>query len=410
MLAIPSAWLWATTPRASTRAAGIGLLVLSLMTTATLVSVDSGRLAFNVRDGYARGAEWMNALVDVPLALPSFFRHTPQVAAARAAVWIAFMAAAVLALRGLERRTDPRSSFALALPLAFAVAVMGAVSTVWALDGVTPVKPDDSQMSVLTDYDVGVRPTGVDISHGRIETAGALVSTLAIATPTRRAPVPARTLLLVPSIVPAGEYELRIAPGAEVSGEARLVIGREARPSKTWNLATEFHDGAAELRLPATVGSLSILGDHAPPGALTLHPKRLWGGKARLSPDFARRVERYGPATVFFYDTEAFPEVPGFWVKGGRTASMAVALEDRSAHARIFLRNAAAINRVSLEVDGDEQVLDLQPGEERQMNLPMADGRPGALIRIESASGFRPIDVDPASRDSRYLGVWVEFR
>jgi hypothetical protein len=188
------------------------------------------------------------------------------------------------------------------------------------------------------------------------------------------------------------------------------VIGREARPSKTWDLDTEFRGGAAALRLPASVGSLSIVGDEGQLPALTLHPKFLWEGEARLSSDYARRVERYGPATVFFFDADTFPEEPGFWVKGGRAAEIAVSLDDRSSHARIFLRNAAAANRVRLEVDGDEQILDLQPSEERQMNLPIADSRPGAFVRIESEGGFRPIDVEPGSRDSRYLGVWVEFR
>ena len=411
LLAIPSAWLWAKTPHPSTKAAGIVLLGASLMITATFVVIEDGRLASNVRDGYGRAAEWMNAIVDVPLALPSFFRGTAFQAVVRAGVWVAFFAAAVLLLRVVQRRTNLRPLLTLATPLLFSVAIMCAMTTVWAIDGVAPVQSDISQMGALTDYSARLRPTGVDFRTRTIQPADALLSAIAIATPTRRGASPPQTLLLVPSIVPGGEYELRLVPGATISGEARLVIGREARPSRIWDVDTEFRDGVATLTLPVSVGSLTIMGDdRTGHPALSLHPKSVWERGLRLTTDFARRVERYGPAHVFFLDSEIFPEEPGFWVKGGRAAHLAVSLDDRSSHVRIFLRNAAAANRIRLQADGDEQVLDLQPREERLMNLPMVDGRPGTMLHIASDSGFRPIEVDPGSRDSRFLGVWVEFR
>ena len=411
LLAIPAAWLWSTTPHAATRAAGMALLVFSLMATATLAGVDGGRLAFNVRDGYARAAEWMNTSVDVPLALPSFFRHTPSEAAWRASVWIACFAVATLALRAVERRASARSLLALGTPLMFSVAVMCAMTSVWALDGASPVRSDTSQMSSLSEYSSRIRPTGFDIGARRIEPAAALFPKIAIATPIRRGAPPPHTLLLVPSIVPGGEYQLRTAAGTAATGTAQLVIGREARPTKTWNLGTDFRDGVATFRLPVSVGSLAILGDASSPlAALTLHPRSILERGARLTANFARRVERYGPAQVFFFDLDTFPEEPGFWVKGARTAEIVVSPEDRSTHLRIFLRNAAAVNRVSLQIDGEEEVLDLEPREERLMHLPVSEGRHGALVRITSDSGFRPIEVDPGSRDSRYLGVWIELR
>jgi hypothetical protein len=56
------------------------------------------------------------------------------------------------------------------------------------------------------------------------------------------------------------------------------------------------------------------------------------------------------------------------------------------------------------------QELELQPREERTLAIPIADHRSGALVRIQTDSGFRPSDVESGSRDTRFLGVWIEFR
>ncbi len=76
----------------------------------------------------------------------------------------------------------------------------------------------------------------------------------------------------------------------------------------------------------------------------------------------------------------------------------------------MFVRNAADANRVRLDIDGAAQTLDLHPREERTLAIPIAGHRPGALVRIHSEGGFRPSDVEAGSRDTRFLGVWIEFR
>ena len=64
----------------------------------------------------------------------------------------------------------------------------------------------------------------------------------------------------------------------------------------------------------------------------------------------------------------------------------------------------------AIGIDGDVRSFDLHPREELTMAVPILDPRPGALIRIDSASGFTPSEVEPGSTDERFLGVWVEFR
>ena len=52
----------------------------------------------------------------------------------------------------------------------------------------------------------------------------------------------------------------------------------------------------------------------------------------------------------------------------------------------------------------------LAPGEVWDLDVPRpAADRIGAFT-IATAAAFRPADLDPASRDTRLLGAWVELR
>ena len=52
--------------------------------------------------------------------------------------------------------------------------------------------------------------------------------------------------------------------------------------------------------------------------------------------------------------------------------------------------------------------LRLGPGEERRIDVPLEIARPATLIRFTTSAGFRPSEMDPNSRDTRFLGVSVK--
>jgi hypothetical protein len=412
LLAVPAAWLWTAAPRRATHAAAIGALTGSLFITAALAMVDGGRLVYNGLDGYGRFAEWVSPIVDLPLALPSFFRQGTREAIGRAAIWIFFLLAAVAALRRLERGSDAPGILGLAAPLSIALAIMGAATTVWALDTVPVVNPE-STLSTLPTYSARLRPIAVDLRKRLIAPADTILPTLTVSTPARRGPPPPGTLLLAPTPIPGGEYEVRLPHGSPGHGRARLVMGRLARPLKTWDLGADLHSPVT-IRVPVTVGSLAVLADDpASREMLTLIPRRIWQGSSYLTSEIARRAEPYGPAQVYFFaghDSSVFFEDSGFWVRGGRTVQVAVTQDEIEAPLEMFVRNAAVSNVVQVEVNGEARTLQLQSRQELTMPVPMGPNRPGALIRIESPSGFRPSEVEPGSTDTRFLGVWVEFR
>ncbi len=410
LLAVPAAWLWFSTKHLSTRSLGAALLLVSTVTTATLAGVQGGLLAYNVRDGYARAAEWINPLVDISLGMPSFFRHTSSDAVLRAAIWLSSLVCAALALRILERLGGGRAALTLATPASLAIAAMCALTAVWALADDKAVNPEKSQLALLSAFGAAWRPEGVTMQPLEFHRADAVLQKIAVVTP-RRPPPAGGTLLLAPAVVPGGRYEVRLREKAPRSGDAMLVIGRVARPSRTWHLASDFDSGAADLDLPVNVGSLIIRGDsRADAAALMLRPVQIWTGESRLTTDIARWVERYGPALVFFFDANCSPEHAGFWVHGGAMTQIAVSLADPDTSLRMFMRNGAAANDIRVEIDGQEQVFNLQPSEERLLPVTIPGNRPGALIRIHSRTGFRPSEVEQGSDDTRFLGVWLEFR
>jgi hypothetical protein len=53
--------------------------------------------------------------------------------------------------------------------------------------------------------------------------------------------------------------------------------------------------------------------------------------------------------------------------------------------------------------------MDLQPGATELVELPPRS-RGVITLSLETTKGFVPAEVDPASRDRRLLGVWVEVK
>src|SRR5258706_414089 len=271
LLVLPGACLWKSARHSASRAVAFALLVVSIAITVLAITVDGGQLAYNFRDGYSRLAEWLNPLVDLPQALPSFFRQSSAGAAGRALVWTTSIVLAWLALKNVSSK----QGLAAATPIYLAIGAMLATSTVWKLQHIAGPTPDTSELSLLEHVDPRIRPTGFVLARASLTSADAVLSRISISTPLRRPAPPARTLLLIPDVLPAGTYALTVRPSAgtrgpgkadttdiaAASGVARLLIGRNARPIVSWNLRTDLRDGAVRFDLPVNVGSIVVEGD-----------------------------------------------------------------------------------------------------------------------------------------------------
>jgi hypothetical protein len=75
----------------------------------------------------------------------------------------------------------------------------------------------------------------------------------------------------------------------------------------------------------------------------------------------------------------------------------------------LHVRNGGAENTLLISTRGWREELRLAPGEERRVHIPLDHARGSTLFRLTTSAGFRPAEVNPNSRDSRYLGVWVKL-
>lgn len=409
LLAVPAAQFWAQARSDIPRAAAAGALLFTMCATALVVSVDGGRLAYNVRHAPAGWLQWLSPGLALPQALPWWTRGDDAQLFRDVAIWLGACGAALLLASAGRRRahlTPPAARLVLCWSLA--TAVMGACASVWAFRGADGRSVAGGQLRFLAAVAQHPRSLALRIDGPALETTSLLPRQLRIhltapaAAGAADAPG-ALPMFHVPRL-PAGEYRLTLT-GEDPLGWVRVGIGRD-RPARLRSAASVQ---PIDLRFPIAVRALAVYGDQdarRTVRGLTLEPRGVmppgrWGG------ELAERAARYEGVTVYFLDDGTFPEPDAFWVRGRRRATVVVQPDDTRPTVAVRLRNGAVANRVRVEIAGTGHDLTLAPGEERRLSIPIDGSRGAALVTLASDIGFRPSDHDPASRDTRDLGVWV---
>ncbi|MEZ5318197.1 MAG: hypothetical protein R2752_12415 [Vicinamibacterales bacterium] len=421
LVALPVGVAWARIGPNGRRLA-VTLLLVSLATTAVVLGVDRGALAWNMRDAVARWLDWLGPVVDLARAWPSFFwrldpadlsTEWPFVLAS--IVWLAvplLLAAGLLRLAA--RGGWPGDHVRLACGWWVAAAVMATAQVGWTLAGAsapppgvpraTALDPARSQLDVLRRAaDGGPVWRLAALGVGR----PAHAASLALVRPESPGRTDAPPPWLALAGVPAGAYQLEIVKGDGRGTTLVASLGRSA-PVGQWAVGPGARQ-VLPLDLPAGADRLVI----APPDGAPLPPDAHVALRAvALEPmpggRFAVAAARLGRATVLLLDDGVFVEPEGLWVRGGRDATFLV-VGPAGQGGRLRLGNAPVPNDVRLVVDG-AVVLDeaMAASASREVSLPATpDGR--VLVSVRSSGGFRPSDLG-GSEDRRYLGVRVELR
>jgi hypothetical protein len=410
-LAVPAAHLWRRTADASARAALVVLLLCGGFVTATLALVRGGSLVYNVRDGSALWLEWFAPVVALSAGVPSFHRTSEMTAFAHVAIWLACLAGAWLALRALGRtQALGRAALAFVAPALLAVAVMMATAIVWRSSGTDGLAPDASRLHLVRAAGAGL-PFAVQVNPPRRIERADLLSRLVLGPIPRFLESADRPLFNMPEL-PAGRYELRIDTTGRPSGMLSVGFHPEGGRLREIDLSgtTDARRVSVAVSVPVNVRAIAVWGDaraRASVARITLLARSIADRSRRATEARARRVARYAPGLVYFFDDNAFPEVEAFWVGGGRATTVAV--EEPGGNS-MLVRNGPVRNRVTIECGSRRETLDLAEGEERTVIIPRDAGKDTTLVRLASASGFRPSEVNPASQDGRFLGVWVQLR
>jgi hypothetical protein len=413
VLAIPCAAAWAGFRASACRLLMSGALGLTTFVSGVLVIAERGRLAFNTRETSALWLDWASTLADLGRGFPLWVRGAESTFFVEILIWIAAAGLCAVLVTCLLRVFKDRSPEAAGTVLAWVlgVVVMGAVTATWRVHGVDGITPARAQMTLLRRLSADSRPLMVRLEPFSRVDAGVALATMRIEPAGRdAAAAPARGIrpLLVLPAVPAGRY--RIQPrGVRPGGMLFVGINQDQFALRTEQVANPPQ--AIEVDFPVDVRALVIGGDEDARRSIdgfTIEPLATVPAAARLTDQFARRAVRYGRASVFFLDDRSFPEPEAFWIGGARSSSIVFQPDGTTDPVRLLLRNAPVQNRLTVQAGAWRAEIDLAPGEERQVEIPLDSGRGAALITFGVSSGFRPSEVEPGSRDERFLGVWVQ--
>jgi hypothetical protein len=423
-LAIPAAYAWNAFTSRGARAVSIAALVVSAWLCAVMAGGGGGRLGYHTRnEGGLTAAPWLqwaSRVVDLPTAFPAFVPQPTQpdpggrVSRANAArtgfsttvPWLLCLgaAAAVVALVFRRRNAAPET-IVTAATFAFAAAAMIALSVVWRAQVGERVTTTAAQLDLLRRLADG-RVLSLDLERHRRWSVDE-ASGMRIEVPVRRRGVGRNRPLAAFPGVPAGAYMLTAKRQGGTDGWIMIGVGDDQFAIVTQPIAA--FDAGVRVELPLPVRALLVRADEGARDQLVsveLHPLPRAGDP--VASQVAARAVRYDGATVFFVDDRSFPEPAGFWIAGGRESTVAIRPDQRRS-IPIVLRNGAIDNRVTLQAGAWRADFALTVGEEQRIEIPIgASG--AALLSIRSANGFRPSDVDANSRDTRFLGVFVQVK
>jgi hypothetical protein len=400
LFAVPLAIVWSRATAVG-RSALLTLLTVSLGITAALLAVDSAAMAWNDRHGQAAWLEWLNPVVNLPRAWPSFFWNGEAAFLRHSALLLTTVAAAGWLTVVVGRRFVTQAvRLRLGAGLSLLFTTMVAVQAGWLMTGSEPLDPARAQLQVHAAAGDGTPVWQVWPGLHRWDS---VVEPLRITSDQPRlSDSPSQTVLSL-THVPAGRYRLDVSSRGE-GGELRVSIDRSSGPLFQFAVAPT---GTHQFPVTLPAGAAVLVAEAPDAGvaaqwSVTLTPVSAAGTAGA----FARVWARYGETEVFFLDGNVFAEAQGFWVRGGRTAAMVLGQSGPLPRTHTLnLRNGGAANTVTIQSGAWREVLSLAPWEERAVPLPQADARGAWSLMITSESGFRP--SDEPGQDNRFLGVWV---
>jgi hypothetical protein len=145
--------------------------------------------------------------------------------------------------------------------------------------------------------------------------------------------------------------------------------------------------------------------------AITITPTAVVNAGDRPHVPIVLAAAQYPAASLFFHDEQMYPEPNGFWTIGGHASHVTLAVPPDRIGTAVALRihPGATPNVATISTFGWQQRYELTPGQAVDVDLPMF---PTGVVplTIDVESGFSPREIDPASTDRRFLGIWVEVR
>ncbi len=410
MAALPMALWWREWSSDAWRAFALLLLGLSVVMVIPKLIVDGGLLAYNDRAGYDLFLDWASRAVDLPLAFPSVHRQGLLAAWLAAAVWMAAGAGMAAVAWLLTRRQAGRGVTWTASAAVAAAALMTASTVVWAGHGAPGARPGPSQWTFLRSWSPSAAQVAFQLQPGRRLSPDDLARRLEVTNLARTSPDRADVTVLRASMLPAGDYDLVALGEGRLHGEVVVRVGRTDQAVERWRLdGRQAGFTGLTLKLPVPVHSVTIRADdeaRATAGELRLRVRSL--AVPPIAPGYALRAIRYGQTSAFFMDDSSYMEAGGFWTRGEEATTLVLDTDASNAYAELVLlvRSGAVPTTIDVTTGTWHRRVGFAANQLQAVSLPAHDGT-ARLVTIRTGPWFRPSELDPQSRDTRRLGVFV---
>jgi hypothetical protein len=424
LLMLPIAVAFRAAPVASARRAAQHLLLwIGVGIALTLAIGENGLLINNGRDGTSALLDFWSPRFELWSLVPTFVALDWTLRAwLHMAWWLAIAGAAAIVLHR-SRSTRPGASALIAFTTLCAALIAVAITVPW-LPGGPPIPKIDlrarSRLVALDGFDARARPASMIYSPLQTGAAADVLPQLVLGVkPMQRSDrQPVRVIHNGRFSLPAGTYTIAVQFGDRAFDRPyplSLQIGRNGPPLHTWQVQPQRGElWRSEVWLPLDASFVGLRGPaelEREVQAITITPSTVVNAGDRPQVPVVLAAAQYPAASFFFHDEQMYPEAQGFWTIGSHTAQVTVAVPPGHTGTPIVLRihPGAKANTATLSTFGWQQRVALVPGQAAEVELPMF---PSGVVplTIDVASGFYPRDVDPASTDRRFLGIWVELK
>jgi hypothetical protein len=272
------------------------------------------------------------------------------------------------------------------------------------------------RVPLLDHFDATARPHGVVYDPLRLAPAAQLVplASVEVAPGLRSAPQPLRVLHNGRFSLPTGRYRADVEWTTAVQPEEKigLQVGRIEPEWQAWKVTpAPGQHWTTEFDLPVDSNFVAFRGSpelERAIGRITITPVSVTNESRRPHLPMVLSTRQYRDATLFFHDERVRPESAGFWVLGGQRATITVSRDSDATPLVLHLHSGPKPNRVIFRMRGWEQIVDLKEGQPESITLPDSNRRV-LTLDIAAEDGFRPVQYDARSRDTRFLGAWVEL-
>jgi hypothetical protein len=267
---------------------------------------------------------------------------------------------------------------------------------------------------VLDEFDRVARPVALEYTPFTISTPDAVVAHAAVAVEPgwRTQPQPIRVLHNGRFSLPAGTYRIDIDwSGTRLDERIGLQIGRIGDPLQVWTVdARAGERWSAEFDTPVDAPFVGLRGSAELERVLQrvrIVPLSIIDATQRPRGPAVIAAARSGPASLYFYDTNASPERNGFWVWGERRTRVTIARPPAEDTLVLRVHSGPMPNRLHVAKFGWNESRSLPPDEPELIEVPL-DGSPVVTLEFAADAAFVPRELDSSSTDTRALGVWVE--